>query len=55
MAYTHADHPIVWEVSHHPMIAILVALGIGVVVALLWLYATPAPEVLILTDANLAP
>ena len=55
MAYTHADHPIVWEVSHHPMIAILVALGIGVAVALLWLYAIPAPDALLLTDANLAP
>ncbi len=55
MAYAHADHSFFWEVTHHPMIAILVALGVGVVAALLWLYATPAPEALGLTDANIAP
>ena len=55
MAYTHADHPFFWEVTHHPMIAILVALVVGAVAALLWLYGTPAPEALGLTDANIAP
>ena len=55
MAYTHADHPVLWEVTHHPTIAILAALGVGVAVALLWLYATPAPEALTLTDVNFAP
>ena len=55
MAYTHADHSFFWEVTHHPMIAILVALVVGAVAALLWLYGTPAPEALGLTDANIAP
>lgn len=26
MAYSRIDHPIVWEVTHHPVIAIVVAM-----------------------------
>ncbi len=53
MAFTQAAHPIIWEVTHRPMVMGVLALGIGVVVAFL-LYGTPTPGSLGFTDANLS-
>ncbi len=51
MPYTQADHPIMWEASHHPIVALVITLGFGVLVA--WLVVggfTPGPAAL--TDIN---
>ncbi len=53
MAFTQAAHPIIWEATHHPMVMVVLALGIGVVVAFL-LYGTHTPGSLGFTDANLS-
>ena len=51
MPYTQADHPLMWEVSHHPIIAMVLALGFGVIVAWLVLGGLiPGPAAL--TDIN---
>ncbi len=51
MAYTQAEHPIMWEVSHHPIIALVLALVVGVTIAWLVLGGfTPGPAAL--TDIN---
>ncbi len=53
MSYTQADHPMLWEVSHHPIIALVLALGFGVLVAWLVLGGfTLGPAAL--TDFNFA-
>ncbi len=53
MPYTQADHPMMWEVSHHPIIAVVLTLGFGVLVAWLVLGGfTPGPAAL--TDFNFA-
>ncbi len=51
MAFTQAAHPIIWELTQHPMVMAVLALGIGVVVAFL-LYGIPTPGPLGFTDAN---
>ncbi len=44
MLYRQKDHPIMWEVSHHPIIALVLTLGFGVLVAWLVLGGfTPGP------------
>ncbi len=51
MAYSQADHPIMWEVTHHPIIALVLGLGIAASVA--WLVIggfMPGPAAL--TDIN---
>ncbi len=53
MPLTHAEHPISWEVTHHPIIALVFALGVGVVVAWLVLGNFP-PGPAALTDINFA-
>ncbi len=53
MLYRQIDHPIMWEVSHHPIIALVLALGFGVLVAWLVLGGfIPGPAAL--TDFNFA-
>ncbi len=53
MAYTQVEHPIMWEVSHHPIIALVLTLGFGVLVAWLVLGGLiPGPAAL--TDFNFA-
>lgn len=54
MAFTRAEHPIFWEVTHHPLVAIAVVLVIAVVVAWLVLGNFP-PGPAPLTDVNFAP
>ena len=52
MSYTQVEHPIMWEVSHHPLIALVLALVVGGIVAWLVLGGfTPGPAAL--TDFNL--
>ncbi len=51
MLYTQAEHSMMWEVSHHPIIALVLALGVGGIVAWLVLGGfTPGPAAL--TDIN---
>ncbi len=53
MPYTQTDHPIMWEVSHHPIIALVLALGFGVLFAWLVIWGCkPGPAAL--TDFNFA-
>ncbi len=49
MPYTQAAHPIIWEISHRPMVMLL--LSLGVVVGILF-YGTPTPGPLGFTDVN---
>ena len=51
MPYTQAAHPIIWEIGHHPMVMLLLSLGVVVVVALL-IYGTPTTGSLGFTDVN---
>ncbi len=53
MPYTQAAHPIIWEISHRPMVMLLLALGVVVVVGILF-YGTPTPGSLGLIDSNFA-
>ncbi len=51
MPYTQTDHPMRWEVSHHPIIALVLTLGFAVIVAWLVLGGLiPGPTAL--TDIN---
>jgi hypothetical protein len=52
MPYTQAAHPIIWEISHHPMVVLLLSLVVVVVVGILF-YGTPTPGSLELTDMYL--
>ena len=54
MPYTQAAHPIIWEITHHRMVMLLLALGVVVVVGFL-IYGTPTPGPLVLTDSNFGP
>ena len=54
MPYVQTDHPIVWEVSHHPIIAIVLALGFGVLVAWLVLAGFGPFEPAAFADVNFA-
>ncbi len=49
MPYTQALHPTIWEITHHPMVMLL--LSLGVVVGILF-YGTPSLGPLGLTDVN---
>ncbi len=51
MPYTQVAHPIVWEISHRPMVMLLLSLGVVVVVGILS-YVTPTPGPLGFTDVN---
>ncbi len=51
MPYTQAAHPIIWEISHHPMVMLLLSLAVVVVVGFL-VYGTPTPGPLDFTDIN---
>ena len=51
MPYTQEAHPIIWEISHRPMVMLLLSLGVVVVVGFL-IYGTPAPGSLGFTDVN---
>ncbi len=51
MTYTQAAHPIIWEITHHPMIMLLLFLGVVVVVGILF-YGTPTPGPLGFSDVN---
>ncbi len=51
MPYTQALHPTIWEITHHPMVMLLLSLGVVVVVGILF-YGTPSPGPLGLTDVN---
>ena len=51
MPYTQAAHPTIWEISHNPMVMLLLSLGVVVVVGILF-YGTPSPGPLGLTDVN---
>ena len=53
MPYTQAAHPIIWEISHRPMVMLLLSLAVVVVVGIL-VYGTPSPGSLGLTDSNFA-
>ncbi len=53
MPLTQAEHPIFWEVTHHPLIVLVLALGVGLVVAWLLLGNFP-PGSAALTDINFA-
>ncbi len=51
MPLVQTDHSFMWEVSHHPIIAMVLALGFGVIVAWLVLGGLiPGPTAL--TDIN---
>ena len=53
MPLVQAEHPIVWEVTHHPIIVIVLALGVVAVVA--WLmFGNFTPGTVPLTDVNFA-
>ncbi len=53
MSYMQADHTVMWEVTHHPLIALVIALGLGVIVAWLVLGGfTPGPAAF--SDINFA-
>ncbi len=54
MPYTQAAHPIIWEITHHRMVMLLLALGVVVVVGFLF-YGTPTPGPLDFTDSNFGP
>ncbi len=51
MPYTQAAHPIIWEISHRPMVMLLLSLGVVVVVGILF-YWPPTPGPLGFTDVN---
>ncbi len=53
MPLVQAEHPIIWEVTHHPLIVLVLALGVGAVVAWLVLGNIP-PGYVPLTDINFA-
>lgn len=50
MPYTQAAHPIIWEITHRPMVMLL--LSLVVVVGVILFYGTPTPGPLGLTDIN---
>jgi len=53
MSYMQAEHTVLWEVTHHPLIAMVLALGLGVIVAWLVLGGfIPGPAAL--SDINFA-
>ena len=54
MPYVQTDHPVMWEVSHHPIIAFVLALGCGVLIAWLMLSGFSPFEPAALADANFA-
>jgi hypothetical protein len=53
MPLTQAEHPIYWEVTHHPIVVLVLALVVGLVVAWLVLGNFP-PGPAALTDINFA-
>lgn len=53
MPYTQAAHPTIWEITHRPMVMLLLSLGVVVVVGFL-IYGTPTPGALGFIDVNFA-
>ena len=51
MPYTQTAHPIIWELTHRPMVMLLLSLGVVVVAGVLF-YGTPTPGALGFTDVN---
>ncbi len=51
MPYTQAAHPIIWEITHRPMVMLLLSL-VAVVVGMILFYGTPTPGPLGFTDIN---
>ncbi len=54
MPYTQVAHPIIWEISHRPMVMLLLSL-VAVVVGMILFYGTPTPGPLGFTDINFPP
>ena len=52
MPFVQTGHSVMWEVSHHPIIALVMALGFGVLMAWLVLEGVSPFEPAALTDAN---
>ncbi len=55
MSYTYAEHPVIWQIAHHPIITFAVALVVGVIVAWIYLIGSPTPGGIGFTDVNFGP
>lgn len=52
MPFVQNDHSVMWEVSHHPIIVLVLALGIGVLTVWLVLEGLSPFEPAAITDIN---
>ena len=52
MPFVQTNHSVMWEVSHHPIIALVLALGVGVLTVWLVLEGLSPFEPTALSDIN---